>query len=85
MRDARRAIQQGGQVTLGGSDGSALSGPATPGKVVGPSFSAAEVPAARVYSAADIVADPQYLARQMIETATLPDGKVFDQSKTPMA
>ena len=32
------------QVTLGGSDGSALSGPATPGKVVGPSFSAAEVP-----------------------------------------
>ena len=33
------------QVTLGGSDGSALSGPATPGKVVGPSFSAAEVPA----------------------------------------
>ncbi|MDR1968474.1 MAG: nitrite/sulfite reductase [Burkholderiaceae bacterium] len=32
------------QVTLGGSDGSALSGPAGPGKVVGPSFSAAEVP-----------------------------------------
>lgn len=32
------------QVTLGGSDGSALSGLATPGKVVGPSFSAAEVP-----------------------------------------
>jgi len=32
------------QVTLGGSDGSSLSGPATPGKVVGPSFSAAEVP-----------------------------------------
>ncbi len=32
------------QVTLGGSDGSALSGPAHPGKVVGPSFSAAEVP-----------------------------------------
>ncbi|MCJ0763140.1 nitrite/sulfite reductase [Variovorax terrae] len=32
------------QVTLGGADGSALSGPATPGKVVGPSFSAAEVP-----------------------------------------
>ena len=32
------------QVTLGGSDGSALSGPATQGKVVGPSFSAAEVP-----------------------------------------
>ena len=32
------------QVTLGGSDGSALSGGAQPGKVVGPSFSAAEVP-----------------------------------------
>ncbi len=32
------------QVTLGGSDGSQLSGTATPGKVVGPSFSAAEVP-----------------------------------------
>jgi sulfite reductase (NADPH) hemoprotein beta-component len=32
------------QVTLGGSDGSALSGAAQPGKVVGPSFSAAEVP-----------------------------------------
>ena len=32
------------QVTLGGSDGKALSGAATPGKVVGPSFSAAEVP-----------------------------------------
>ncbi|MBB3176514.1 nitrite/sulfite reductase [Variovorax sp. Sphag1AA] len=32
------------QVTLGGSDGSELSGPAQAGKVVGPSFSAAEVP-----------------------------------------
>jgi sulfite reductase (NADPH) hemoprotein beta-component len=32
------------QVTLGGSDGSLLSGAPTPGKVVGPSFSAAEVP-----------------------------------------
>jgi sulfite reductase (NADPH) hemoprotein beta-component len=32
------------QVTLGGSDGSLLSGPAAPGKVVGPSFSATEVP-----------------------------------------
>ncbi len=31
------------QVTLGGSDGSSLSGPAGPGKVVGPSFSAVEV------------------------------------------
>lgn len=32
------------QVSLGGSDGSMLSGPAVPGKAVGPSFSAAEVP-----------------------------------------
>ena len=32
------------QVTLGGSDGSALSGPAGAGKVVGPSFSSVEVP-----------------------------------------
>ncbi len=32
------------QVTLGGSDGSRLSGMATPGKVIGPSFAASEVP-----------------------------------------
>ena len=32
------------QVSIGGSDGSALSGDATPGKVVGPSFGALEVP-----------------------------------------
>ena len=32
------------QVTVGGADGSDLSGRATPGKVLGPSFSAAEVP-----------------------------------------
>ena len=32
------------QVTLGGSDGSTLSGPATPGKVIGPSFAHGEVP-----------------------------------------
>ncbi|MHB1199507.1 MAG: nitrite/sulfite reductase [Polaromonas sp.] len=32
------------QISLGGSDGSTLSGAATPGKVVGPAFSAAEVP-----------------------------------------
>ncbi|HRP27016.1 MAG TPA: nitrite/sulfite reductase [Burkholderiaceae bacterium] len=31
------------QVTLGGSDGSAASGPALPGKVIGPSFAADEV------------------------------------------
>ncbi len=32
------------QVSLGGSDGSTLSGESVPGKVVGPSFSASEVP-----------------------------------------
>ena len=32
------------QVSLGGSDGSALSGDSVPGKVVGPSFTATEVP-----------------------------------------
>jgi len=32
------------QITLGGSDGSHLSGTPAPGKVVGPSFTAAEVP-----------------------------------------
>ncbi len=32
------------QITLGGADGSDLSGPAIGGKVVGPSFNAAEVP-----------------------------------------
>lgn len=32
------------QITLGGADGSTVSGPALPGKVVGPSFLAAEVP-----------------------------------------
>lgn len=38
---------------------------------------AAEVPASRVYSAVDMFADPQFLARQMIESARLPDGKAF--------
>jgi len=32
------------QITLGGADGTELSGPALPGKVVGPSFRADEVP-----------------------------------------
>ena len=32
------------QITLGGSDGSAGNGPATPGKVIGPAFLAEEVP-----------------------------------------
>jgi crotonobetainyl-CoA:carnitine CoA-transferase CaiB-like acyl-CoA transferase len=35
---------------------------------------AAEVPAGRIYSVADIVADPHYQARGMLLPATLPDG-----------
>jgi formyl-CoA transferase len=38
---------------------------------------AAEVPVSRVFSVADMVGDPQFLARGMIEAATLPDGKPF--------
>ncbi|MBL8428520.1 MAG: CoA transferase [Dechloromonas sp.] len=40
-------------------------------------LAAAEVPSSRIYSAADMFADPQYIARQMIESARLPDGKEF--------
>ncbi|MGC4365365.1 CaiB/BaiF CoA transferase family protein [Hydrogenophaga sp. R2] len=36
---------------------------------------AAAVPAGRIYTAADIVADPHYQARGMIESHTLPDGQ----------
>jgi formyl-CoA transferase len=39
---------------------------------------AADVPVSRIYSVADMFADPQFLARQMIERHLLPDG-------TPMA
>ena len=35
---------------------------------------AAEVPAGRIYSVADIVADPHYAARDMLLSATLPGG-----------
>lgn len=37
----------------------------------------AEVPASRVYSAVDMFADPQFIARQMFESAKLPDGREF--------
>ncbi len=37
----------------------------------------AEVPASKIYSAADMFSDPQYLAREMFLNATLPDGKAF--------
>ncbi len=38
---------------------------------------AAEIPAGRIYSAADILADPHYRARDMILAGALPDGKPF--------
>lgn len=38
-------------------------------------LAAAEVPSSRVYSVVDMFADPQFLARQMIESAKLPDGR----------
>ena len=47
------------QVTLGGSDGSLLSGPTGAGKVVGPSFSASEVP-----DAIEAILDTYRLQRQ---------------------
>ncbi|WP_323149768.1 CaiB/BaiF CoA-transferase family protein [Pseudomonas oryzihabitans] len=37
----------------------------------------AEVPAGRIYSAADIVADPHYQARDMLLDTTLPDGAIL--------
>jgi len=36
---------------------------------------AAEVPASRIYSAADILNDPQFVARGMLESVKLPDGR----------
>ena len=38
-------------------------------------LAAAEVPASRIYSVADMFADPQFLAREMLHTVTLPDGR----------
>lgn len=37
----------------------------------------AEVPASRIYSAEDMLGDPQFLAREMFLAAKLPDGKPF--------
>ncbi|UUY06438.1 CoA transferase [Pseudomonas sp. J452] len=37
----------------------------------------AEVPASRIYSAEDMFKDPQFLAREMLLSAKLPDGKPF--------
>jgi formyl-CoA transferase len=38
---------------------------------------AADVPASRIFSVADMFADPQFMARGMLEEAHLPDGKPF--------
>ncbi|MDX9885837.1 CaiB/BaiF CoA-transferase family protein [Thauera sp.] len=38
-------------------------------------LAAAEVPASRIYSVADMFADPQFLAREMLHTVKLPDGR----------
>ena len=35
----------------------------------------AEVPASRIYSVADMFTDPQFLARDMLQTVKLPDGR----------
>ncbi|KTS99932.1 CaiB/BaiF CoA transferase family protein [Pseudomonas parafulva] len=40
-------------------------------------LTAAQVPASRIYSAEDMFSDPQYLAREMLLQARLPDGKAF--------
>ena len=37
----------------------------------------AEVPASRIFSAEDMFHDPQFLAREMLLAAKLPDGKAF--------
>ncbi len=37
----------------------------------------AQVPASRIFSVADMIDDPQFLARQMLKRAQLPDGKEF--------
>ncbi|HEX5803169.1 MAG TPA: CaiB/BaiF CoA-transferase family protein [Azospira sp.] len=38
-------------------------------------LAAAEVPASRIYSVADMFADPQFLAREMLQTVALPGGR----------
>jgi formyl-CoA transferase len=40
-------------------------------------LNSAEVPASRIYSAADMLSDPQFIAREMFLKAKLPDGKSF--------
>jgi formyl-CoA transferase len=45
------------------------------GQVVLETLKAADVPVSNIYSVADMFADPQYLARQMIERVGLPGGE----------
>lgn len=40
-------------------------------------LASAEVPSSRIYSALDMFADPQFIARQMFEKVSLPDGRPF--------
>ena len=40
-------------------------------------LASAQVPSSRVYSAVDMFSDPQFIARQMLEIAKLPDGRDF--------
>lgn len=40
-------------------------------------LSQAEVPASRIFSVADMFSDPQFIARDMLINARLPDGKAF--------
>lgn len=40
-------------------------------------LSEAGVPASRIYSVEDMFKDPQFLAREMLQSAQLPDGKQF--------
>jgi sulfite reductase (NADPH) hemoprotein beta-component len=55
------------QVTLGGSDGSALSGQAVPGKVIGPSFSADEI-ADAVEAVVDTYRRERQAAERLVDT-----------------
>ena len=48
----------------------------TPAEVLA-ALGAADVPASRIYSIADIVADPHYAAREMIRSITLPGGRTL--------
>lgn len=47
------------------------------GETILATLAAAEVPATAVYSVADMFRDPQFLAREMIREAQLPDGRSF--------